>query len=201
MFFLLVAVSSTFLHFRKKKWSLKSRKCLKQLREGKKKHKTIVAKVQGFEKQTSWKVSVLDFVIHDKMSKKSDADIVHVHLNENVDVRHERVKRVRREITQHTTYKRGHGYSCRLPALVLNHFDIQSRRGYSCRVSEFLWKSSPHWHSELSEEVVSCQHHLRTIAKKTKRRVVHVRTAVCSEVVSWPSVTLSLPELQVLFST
>ena len=73
MFFLLVAVSSSFLYFRKKKWSLKSRKCLKQLRE--EKNMKPLWKVQGFEKQTSWKVSVLDFVIHDKMSKKSDADM------------------------------------------------------------------------------------------------------------------------------
>ena len=33
-------------------------------------------KVKGFDKQTSWKISVLDFVFfYDKMSKKSDADM------------------------------------------------------------------------------------------------------------------------------
>ena len=41
----------------------------------KKKNMKPLWNVQGFEKQTSWKVSVLDFVIHDKMSKKSDAEM------------------------------------------------------------------------------------------------------------------------------
>ena len=47
-------------------------------------------------------------------------------------------------------YKEDPGYSCRSPALVSNHFDIQSRRGYryeshgfSCRLSEFVLSFSP----------------------------------------------------------
>ena len=32
-------------------------------------------KVKGFEKQTSWKLSVLDCVFHAKMSKTNDADM------------------------------------------------------------------------------------------------------------------------------
>ena len=52
--------------------------------------------------------------VHEKMSKKSDADmyiymymyILKVFVHVYVHVRHERDKRARREWTQHTTYKR-----------------------------------------------------------------------------------------------
>ena len=77
---------------------------------------------------------------------------------------------VRRELTQHTTYKRVMVTPAFYTHLVLNHFDIQSRRGYSCRVSSFVWKISPHWHSELCVEVASCQHHLRPSQEKKRQR-------------------------------
>ena len=104
------------------------------------------------------------------MSKKGWRRHVHVHPYVHVDVRHERAKRVRRELTQQHHIQEGHGYSCLLPALVLNHFDIQSRRGYACRVSSFVWKFSPHWPSELCVEVASCQHHLRPSQEKKRQR-------------------------------
>ena len=56
-----------------------------------------------------------------------------------------------------STARKSHclGYSCRLPALVLNHFNIQSRRGYhyeshgfSCRSPAFVLNFSPLWHAE-----------------------------------------------------
>ena len=61
--------------------------------------------VKGYEKQTSWNVSVLNFVFSREMSRKSDVD-VRVHLFENVDVHveHEIDKRGRRERTQNTTH-------------------------------------------------------------------------------------------------
>ena len=50
----------------------------------------------------------------------------------------------------HSHTQEGHGHSCRLPALVFNHFHIQSRRGhlqeshgYSCRLSALVSNFSP----------------------------------------------------------
>ena len=40
----------------------------------------------------------------------------------------------------------------------------------ACRVSSFVWKISPQWHSELCVEVASCQHHLRPSQKKKRQR-------------------------------
>ena len=79
-FLLLVAVSSTLRDFKPNlickrgvAWSFE--KCLKHLREAK--HMKPLWKVKGFEKPTPWKVSVVDcvFFFHEKMSKKSDADM------------------------------------------------------------------------------------------------------------------------------
>ena len=182
MFFPLVAVSSTFLYFRKKKWSLKSRRCLQQLRE--EKNMKPLWKVQGFEKQTSWKVSVLDFVIHDKNEQQEWRRHVHVHLNENVDCTtwESQESKTRDNTTHHI--QEGHGYSCRLPALVLNHFDIQSRTWLLLpRVSvslKILTDIDIRSLALKSSRVNTIWDHRKQQKKRQRGVSSHVRTAVCS---------------------
>ena len=118
-----------------------------------------VWKVKGFEKQTSWTVSVLDVQLY-----------VYVHLKENVHVRHERDKRARREKTQHTTthhIQEGHGFSCRLSALVLNFSPFRHSEHCTGIVStpfgtieKTLWNMEGASHSQP----------FKTIVKKTQRR-------------------------------
>ena len=83
MVFMFFASRSCFKHFsllQKKKCSLKSRKCLKQLREAKK-HETIVEgqRLRNADIMES-KCSRLRF-FHVKTSKKSDADLyMHIYM-------------------------------------------------------------------------------------------------------------------------
>ena len=103
MFFASRICFKHFSRLQKKQCSLKSRKCLKQLRETKW-HETIV------EGQRLRKADIMEKTsfFHDKMSKKEWRRHVHVHLFVHVDVRHEReTKRVRRELGHNTPHTRG----------------------------------------------------------------------------------------------
>ena len=163
-FLLLVAVSTTFLDFRKSSVAWRPEKCMKQLREGK--NMKPLWKVKGFEKQTSWKRLRFSMI---KWAKRVTPTCTCTSFCTcRCKTWESQESKTRVNTTHHI--QEGHGYSCLLHALVLNHFDIQSRRGYACRVSSFVWKISPHWHSELSVEVVSCQHHMRPLQEKKRQR-------------------------------
>ena len=68
--------------------------------------------------------------------------------------------------TEVNTFFESYGFSCRFPALVLNRFVIQSRRGYhfesvSCRLSALVLNFSPLGHSEHCTGIALCRRHLK----------------------------------------
>ena len=91
----------------------------------------------------------------------------------------------------------GHGYSCRLPALVLDHFDIQSRRGYDYESHGFSCRSPVLVLNFTPLDIESTARESRCVNTISDHRVKqHKKSSPTCPSTPWPSmkhITLSPP--------